>query len=368
MLAKGSKVLSAEQPLLSRSSRATEMHPPRREVLAPFANTDSIPWPAIVVDETGIILHLNIAMQDRGLTLENIEHREVEKLFPEYIAALGGEVPWLTAQDVCIARQAADRTVHERVWVRRLPRGACLIIVDETRMHELEIEHAQTARLASLGFMLASVSHEINNPLSAIHSILQILQAKRSVSQATLETGILNIATSVRRILAITRKLNQFTRVGDAAAMLFPIDNAIEEAVVLFGYDSLGETIELDHVRAPQAAVWGHPGQLQQIFYNIFLNAAQAMRGCGSIQVWTERSGPMIEIAIRDTGPGLPPQLLDKVFEPFFTTKQKGEGTGLGLAISLQIAHEHGGEILAENHVSGGACFRVRLPFRALAD
>ena len=100
--------------------------------------------------------------------------------------------------------------------------------------------------------------------------------------------------------------------------------------------------------------------------HNIFLNAAQAMRGSGSISVKTTVLADTIEIAIRDSGPGLAQEVQAKVFSPFFTTKPSGEGTGLGLAISHEIAHEHSGSIAAGNHPDGGALFTVSLPRHAL--
>lgn len=332
-----------------------------RDTLVPFA--DSVPWPVIVVDDAGIVLHLNAAMRASGRDLPLRGPRNLIKLFPDYFAALGGDPCWLTPQDAAVSRSVAPGLkLHERVWVRRLPKGACLIVMDETRLHHLESAHAQTARLASLGFMLASVSHEISNPLTAVYSILQVLQSKKGASAETLEKGLRNIASSVRRILAITRKLNVFARASSDAAEAFPVDTAIEEAAALFGYDSLGETVELLHQPNPDAWVFGQAGQLQQIFNNIFLNAAQAMRGAGSINIKTRLHEQSIEVAIRDSGPGLAAEVRENIFDPFFTTKPSGEGTGLGLAISHEIAHEHGGSIRAENHPEGGALFIVTLP------
>ena len=333
-----------------------------KQVLVPFA--DAVPWPAIVVSESGAVLYLNEALRSvEGSAAVEVEPRHLQQMFPHYFAELRGEVPWLTAQDVAVSYNRAGRVVHERVWVRPLPKGACLIIIDETRAHELEVGHAQTARLASLGFMLASVSHEISNPLAAIRSILQILQSKRGESPATIQTGLVNIASSVRRILSISRKLNLFARVGDESSSVFRVDTAIDEAVALFGYDSLGETVEVDHQPDQSATVCGYSGQLQQVFYNLFLNAAQAMKGLGTIHIVSQCVPPAhVEVIIYDTGPGLAVAHLQRIFEPFFTTKPGGEGTGLGLAISLEIVHEHGGSINAENAAGGGAQFRVRLP------
>ena len=335
-----------------------------RETLVPFA--DSVPWPVIVVDEPGNVIYLNDAMRATGRELPATGSRAFEKLFPDFAARLSGEPCWLTQQETVVSRSVSPiLQIHERVWVRRLPKGACLIVMDETHLNHLESAHAQTARLASLGFMLASVSHEISNPLAAVHSILQVLQSRNEKSPETLEKGLRNIASSVRRILAITRKLNGFARVGNQPAAAFPIDTAIEEAATSFGYDSLGESTELLHERNDAAWVFGQADQLHQIFHNIFLNAAQAMHGVGSISVKTKIFPQTIEITIRDTGPGLAPEVRSRVFDPFFTTKPSGEGTGLGLAISHEIAHEHSGSIRADNHPDGGAAFIVTLPRQA---
>ncbi|MEQ1517590.1 MAG: ATP-binding protein [Usitatibacteraceae bacterium] len=328
-----------------------------------LAFAESIPWPVIVVDDSGNVAHFNNAMRATNCKLPTPGLGSLRSVFPDYFAALRGDPSWLTQQEVVVSRSVSPSLkTTERIWLRRLPKGAYLIVMDETRLQHLESAHAQTARLASLGFMLASVSHEISNPLTAVHSILQVLQTKKASGPETLEKGLRNIASSVRRILAITRKLNVFARVGNETATSFPIDAAIEEASTLFGYDSMGETTELLHEHNPDAWVFGQPDHIQQIFHNIFLNAAQAMRGKGSISVKTQSLPDSIEISIRDSGPGIAPEALAKVFDPFFTTKPSGEGTGLGLAISHEIAHEHNGSIRAENHAAGGALFVVTLP------
>lgn len=337
--------------------------PTLREALVPFA--DAVPWPVVVVDEAGLVLYVNAPMQQRGLRLEALADRHLTALFPEYTAVLRGEPPWLTAQDVQVTRNTASGPVHEHLWVRRLPEGACIIVNDETQMRELQISQAQTARLASLGFMLASVSHEIGNPLAAIHSMLQILRSRRGVSPDVLARGLGTIASSVRRLIAISRKLNAFSRAGEDLPAPFAVDAAIDEAAAVFSYDSLGETVELVHHRHAQARVFGHAGQLQQVFYNLFLNAAQAMGGRGTILVEVLREDARVLVSVRDTGPGLGVGERHKVFEPFYTTKRGGESTGLGLAISQEIVHEHRGTLHADNHPEGGALFRLALPWHA---
>jgi len=219
---------------------------------------------------------------------------------------------------------------------------------------------AQTQRLASLGFMLAGVCHEVSNPLSAIYSMVQILQSRRGVSAETLEKGLASIAANIARVLAITRKLGDFSRVtGEPAPMA--IDAAVEAAMSLLRHSACGMAIEVIHRGAMDARVLARTGEIEQIVFNILLNAAQAMRGAGRIEI-DASAGENVTLQVRDSGPGIAAEHVKHVFEPFFTTKQPGEGTGLGLAIAYEIAHELGGTLRASNHPLGGACFEVTLP------
>lgn len=221
---------------------------------------------------------------------------------------------------------------------------------------------AQTQRLASLGFMLASVCHEVSNPLAAVSSMLQILQSKRGVTPETLERGLASIATNVARVTAITKKLGHYSRVGGEAPAPLAVDEAVEAAAALLRDTSCGQGVALDYRGAPGATVLSRPGELEQVVFNVFLNAAQAMQGSGRIEASARKENGHIELSVRDTGPGIAPEHLARVFDPFFTTKLPGEGTGLGLAISYEIVHEIGGSIRAANDAQGGARFDITLP------
>jgi len=229
---------------------------------------------------------------------------------------------------------------------------------------EKQTVNAQMQRLASLGFMVAGVCHEVSNPLAAIHSMLQILQSKRGVTPETLEKGLASIGLNIARVLAITKRLGDFSRVGSDPPGPVAVDAALEEAVALLRHSAYGAGVRVEYRGAPGAAVLARPGNLQQVMFNILLNAAQAMEGVGVIDARTQKTdGGGLALSIRDSGPGIPGEHLARVFEPFFTTKQAGEGTGLGLAISYEIVHELGGAIRAYNHPQGGACFELLLPF-----
>ncbi len=225
-----------------------------------------------------------------------------------------------------------------------------------------ETINAQTQRLAALGFMVAGVCHEVSNPLAAVHSMLQILQSKRGITPETLEKGLASISANVARVLAITRKLGDFSRVGIESPVAVSVDAAMEEALALLRHSSCGAGVHVSYRGAPEARVLAKPATLQQVLFNIVQNAAQAMNGVGTIDAEARVEDRAVRIRIHDSGPGIADDVLPRVFEPFFTTKTPGEGTGLGLAISYEIAHEIGGTIRASNHPKGGACFDVVLP------
>jgi signal transduction histidine kinase len=324
---------------------------------------DTIPWPAALISESGRVLRMNALMQARGVPLAPRRTRHIKSVFPEYVDALRGDPCWRVAQEVATSRPTPTGTVFEHIWIRPFGARSLLIAVDETRLHDLESGYAQNARLASLGFLLASVSHEINNPLSVISSMVQILESKRGVSDEVRQRGASLIAENSRRLLLITRKLTSFARVADTMAKPFSIDTAIDEAFLQVRHDSLGESVRFDHQRDPRAIVLGYQDQIQQVFFNLFLNSAQAMKGHGTISVMTDRgTSGALSVMVSDTGPGIPSTNVGRIFEPFFTTKASGEGVGLGLAICNEILQEHRGTLTVKAGTVGGAAFQVTLP------
>ena len=279
----------------------------------------ALPLPAAIVDAHGKVLHANDAMRERA-----------------------GQ---------------SDPTQLPGAQVTAGPLGRCVFLMPEAA------PDPQMQRLASLGFMLAGVSHEVSNPLAAIHSMVQILQSKRGVTPETVEKGLESIAGSVVRVLAITRKLGNFSRTAGDAPEPQPLDAAVSEALALLRHSRLGDAVQVAYDGMPDAVTRARPGELQQVLFNVFLNAAQAMDGKGRIEVSAERiARRQLRVRVRDTGPGIPESALQRVFEPFFTTKPPGDGTGLGLAISYEIVQELGGSMSVANHPEGGACVEILLP------
>ena len=283
------------------------------------ALVDALPVPVALLDAQGRVAHANAAMRARAADADP--------------ASLPG------------AR------VADTAW------GRWIAIPPEAQ------PNPQMQRLASLGFMLAGVCHEVSNPLTAIHSMVQILQSPRGATPETIEKGLGSIAANIARVLAITRKLGGFSRVTDDPPRPQQVDAAVREALALLRDSKWGDGVQVAYHGLPGAVTLARPGELQQVLFNAMLNAAQAMSGRGSIDVRAERAADnRIRVRVRDEGPGFPEDHLARVFEPFFTTKPPGEGTGLGLAISYEIVQELGGSMSASNDPGGGACLELVLP------
>ena len=317
------------------------------------------PSPLLMLGEDGTVL----AASDEGRNSHNEVGESLRERAAHFVPLLRGTLPWLVPQVVDSVRTAASGAlVYEQIHVRRASWGACLTIVDQTDLRRLQTVDAQSARLAALGFMVAGVCHEVTNPLTSLHSIVQILRSEKQLGQDLLDKGLDNIAVNVKRILDISRRLVKFSRVGEEPHGRFAADDAIKEALAVLRHDSSLREIELHHRADPTAVVFGNTGQVREILLNLFVNAVQAMDGRGQLSIATRRAGRMLEVLVDDTGPGVRADAMARIFEPFFTTKASMHGTGLGLAISNEIAHEHGGSIELRHSSAQGASFCVTLP------
>ena len=317
------------------------------------------PWPMLMWDEKGQVLG---ASDDAAAGKERLDLPLRERA-SHYQSLLEGCPPWLAPQDVDSSRTLpSGAIVYERLHLRRTSWGGCLTVIDQSELRPLQTVDLQTARLAALGFMVAGVCHEVTNPLTSLHSIVQILRSEKQPSAEMLSRGLDNIAVNVRRILEISRRLLNFSRVGDEPRLRFPIDEAVDEALSILRHDMLLDGIEVCFRPDRAAVVFSNPGQIREVLLNLLVNAVQAMAGNGRLTVTTRRVGPMVEVSIADTGPGVPAEAVTRIFEPFFTTKAASQGTGLGLAISTELVHVHGGSIELRANSTQGACFCITLP------
>lgn len=316
------------------------------------------PWPMLMLDATGGLLAASDPARAQPGTLA--------QRLPAYLHALRVPPPWTVPLEAWCEHARADGTLCcERLLARPTPWGAALTVMPAAEAAlptPGAAVDAQTARLAALGFMVAGVCHEVTNPLTSLHSIVQILRADAGRTPALLDKGLANIANNVRRILDISRRLVTFSRVGDEPRVRFAVDDAVDEALVLLRQQALLSGVEVERRRDDLALVTGRIGQVREIFVNLLVNAVHAMVGGGRLQVHTRVLAGAVAVDVADDGPGVPPPLRERIFEPFFTTRGGQGGTGLGLAISREIAIEQGGSIELLDVSGRGAVFRVSMP------
>jgi two-component system NtrC family sensor kinase len=236
---------------------------------------------------------------------------------------------------------------------------------------ELEAAQSQllhTEKIASLGRMAAGVAHEINNPLAGILIYAELLQrdlADDAVNRENIEV----IIDQTMRCQHIVHRLLDFSRQSLGERKLFDVNDIIQRCVELISHQAFFHNIKvLQRLDPVLPQIVGDPGQLQQVFTNLLLNAADAMNGQGQITISSQptASGDEIILKFTDTGCGITPENRDKIFEPFFTTKPPGKGTGLGLSIVYGVIQRHGGTITADSPPEGGTTFTITLPLKGL--
>jgi PAS domain S-box-containing protein len=259
----------------------------------------------------------------------------------------------------------------------------------------------QQEKMASIGQLAAGVAHEINNPMGFIISNLgtlqkyidklsayisaQTLAIQDLADQAALPQDVMARVDESRRSLkidyiakdlqalitesldgtgrvkSIVQNFKSFSRIDQAEIQLADINECLETTInIVWNELKYKATLEKHLGNIPRT--WCNPGQINQVFVNILVNAAQAIEKHGIIHVKTWRDNGAIKIAIRDTGCGIPPERLNRIFEPFYTTKEVGRGTGLGLSIVYDIVKKHNGEIAVQSEVNKGTTFTVAIP------
>lgn len=241
--------------------------------------------------------------------------------------------------------------------------GVVTIGRDLTEQVENQRRLLQSARLASLGELIAGVAHEINNPLTIIKNTAALLEADTDGGVAE-DARVIQESTD--RAVKIVRNLLHFARQAPPERAATDL-NRVVERVVRFRQGGLGVnnvSVEL-RLMPDLPEIVADASQLEQVLLNLVNNAEQSMvshQGGGSVVISTTAARGTVRITVEDTGPGIPREVLPRIFDPFFTTRDVGEGTGLGLAVSHGIVSEHNGAIWAESEPGRGARFIVELP------
>lgn len=218
-------------------------------------------------------------------------------------------------------------------------------------------------RLAMVGQLAAGVAHEINNPLGSILLFSRLIM-QQVPAEGRIRENLERIEKETKRCHTIVRSLLDFARQREPRVESLAVNHLLDATLKLFEGQFLFHNIEVVRDYNPELpAILADESQLQQIFMNIILNAADAMKGKGRLTLTTTEDGEgNVKISVSDTGCGIPPENINRVFDPFFTTKGVGHGTGLGLSVSYGIIQKHNGDINVSSTVGVGTTFVVSLP------
>ena len=277
---------------------------------------------------------------------------------------------------------------------------AYFTVIKRGHMFEVKLDEAtkrlvQSEKLASLGELAAGVAHEINNPVGYVSSNLATLQKylvvyekvldapeadsaemaalKKKLNYAFIRDDLQNLVKEtqegVDRVKAIIQDLKDYARTNAATHYMAADIQVGLKSTLNIARNQLKNRadvrLELDNLPLIECA----PSQIDQVFLNLIVNAAQAMPEgkMGLIDIRTHCDDTQVWIEVQDNGPGIAPEILKKIFDPFFTTKDPGTGTGLGLSVSQNIIQQHGGTLTVDSTVGIGTTFKITLPIKRSA-
>ena len=249
------------------------------------------------------------------------------------------------------------------------------VILDITDREELELQLQQAQKMEAIGTLAGGVAHDFNNLLTSIQGSAELVVGKAEPG-SSMERSARRIIKAAERGEALTKQLLAFSRKQVTRPEVLDLDSAVREAAELFER-MIGEDIEIEWaLAATPGAIRFDPAQFDQVVINLVVNARDAMPNGGRLAISTAREtvdaaraamleivpGRYLRLSLRDSGSGIPPDVVPKIFDPFFTTKEKERGTGLGLSTVLGIVRQHGGAITVESEVGSGTTFTLYLP------
>lgn len=327
----------------------------------------------------GCIAQLEGLVQSRGRTLEL--KREIDGRFLEFTFS-----PIRSKKQVLITIYDRTEQRYTALWMHNYARE-----LDEVnrQMKEAQAHLVQSEKMASLGQLVAGIAHEINTPIGSINSNNDILirsvgkmreffnceQCPADVRENPDVVKLMRVLEEINhnnriacdRIINIILSLKNFARLDEAERKRVNIHEGLDSSLVLV-HHQLKNRIAVVKEYGTLPEIECSPNQLNQVFMNLLVNAAQAMPGRGTLTIKTLHLGNEIQIKISDTGIGIPRENMRKIFDPGFTTKGVGVGTGLGLSICNKIIQDHRGRIAVESEVGRGTTFTITLPISTSAS
>jgi PAS domain S-box-containing protein len=399
LVAERSAELKHENEIRARTETALRQSRERLKSIA-----DSLFECVVVVNHAGHVMFVNAAAQRTlgfpGETLEGLPLDSLMRLVVDGQDVVFADSPWRRVISKSGHLRDDDATV--KAMARAIPlsvayacsaigdkgsrRGAVISFRDIAELKAAQREAMQASRLASVGQLASGIAHEINSPVQYIGTNLQFigdsletmmaeLREPGSTAAGKLDFLIEELPAAVReslegvdQISRIVLSMKEFSHPGTATKTLTDINRALETTLTVSVNVWKHVATIVRHFDPDLPSIPCHAGEINQVFLNLVVNAAEAIESSGkprpgTIAITTRRSGQWVEIVVADSGTGISPANLERVFDPFFTTKDVGKGTGQGLAICRDVVVvKHGGKIEAGGVDGAGAVFVVRLP------
>lgn len=231
--------------------------------------------------------------------------------------------------------------------------------VDITQSRELYLRMLQSEKMGAIGLLAGNIAHELNNPLTGLRSLAQVLIAE--TADPHLQSDLQEIEKATARSQQIIRNLLDFSWGGPQVKKETTLDEIVAKTIPMLKAVMRIHRQEFE-LEAKDAQIQVEPHLIQQVVFNLVNNACQAMKDPGVLTLKTFVADDCVILHVGDSGPGIPAALQEKIFEPFFTTKKEGLGTGLGLSLTRKIVESYGGSIKVRPGSVHGALFEVSLP------
>jgi len=329
----------------------------------------------LVLDLDGRIVRWNRAMETLfGAPRADVLGRTLDEVFPAaFLDALRSSLVLgrheETASIYKLNLPAADgRALRVNVSVvpfqvgRGERQGTILILDDVTVRMRLEQQLQHSEKMASVGLLAAGVAHEVNTPLTGISSYTQMLRERIEKDDPRADL-LEKIEKQTFRAAKIINNLLNFSRAAGSEFEPLDVNRVLLDVVSLVEHQLDASRIKLVREMAIDLpVVRGNENRLQQVFFNLILNARDAMPSGGWLTLATRADDDAVVVEIRDTGTGIKREDIKRIYDPFFTTKGIGRGTGLGLSVSYGIVQEHGGAIFVDSAPGQGTTFQIALP------
>ncbi len=331
----------------------------------------------ILLISISILLARNFARTSRNLEAQLVQVRELsEKTLEQERQAQKQKM------EQKLLQAEVDRKEKELEEARKLEKALKELEKAHMELKDTQAKLVQSEKMASLGLLVAGIAHEINTPIGAVCSMHNTLVRSLEKLKSRLKTEFSNgkeeddsikvllqiiddankvINSGTVRVTDIVRRLKSFARLDEAELDTVDIHDGLDDTLTIIHHE-IKNKVKVIKKYGNIPPILCYPGQLNQVFLNLLINAGQAIKDEGEIIIKTYQAGNRVHIEIRDNGAGIPSEIINRIFDPGFTTKGVGVGTGLGLSICYQIIQDHKGEIKVESEVGKGTVFTVVLP------